>query len=461
MKTFSRLAAATVFALALAAAVRAQETDVPKIEVGAQFTSLSHRQPGFSGTENLPGFGGRLSYNLNDHVALEAEINFLPSKAFTSTAAGGRAHQGQFGVKAGRRFRRFGVFGKARPGFVSFRETAVFREEQLPGQSFPTVFFDFKRKTHLSLDVGGVLEIYPTRRVLVRFDVGDTIIRYGERNSFNSPIIIQAFDGQSLRLEQQGQQLQRLTRDPAETKHNLQFGAGISFRLFDPKRGADDDASAAPPSTKDDRDVPRYEVGVQFTSLTLDVPNDQFGFLGFVPVDPGTDTESGFGGRFTYNVTNHVGLEAEGNFYPRKNFPGQNYGGYPVQAQFGAKVGKRFRHFGIFAKARPGFLSFSEVHQLVGTEQFTFVINQQTGATRTFTHGIFDDRRKTYFTTDVGGVFELYPSRRLVTRFDFGDTIIRYGLRHNFGFDFTRDFTEVPPEIKHNFQFSAGIGFRF
>ena len=33
-----------------------------------------------------------------------------------------------------------------------------------------------------------------------------------------------------------------------------------------------------------------------------------------------------------------------------------------------------------------------------------------------------------YFSMDVGGVVEFYPSRRIVTRLDIGDTIIRYGI---------------------------------
>src|ERR687884_1320689 len=104
MNIFFRLTATAAFALAFAAVVAAQEHDAPKVEVGGQFTSLAHRQPFFSGTENLPGFGGRISFNLNDHVAAEAEINFLPAEASASTAAGGRALHMQPRLKAGRRF---------------------------------------------------------------------------------------------------------------------------------------------------------------------------------------------------------------------------------------------------------------------------------------------------------------------------------------------------------------------
>jgi hypothetical protein len=68
---------------------------------------------------------------------------------------------------------------------------------------------------------------------------------------------------------------------------------------------------------------------------------------------------------------------------------------------------------------------------------------------------------------DVGGVVEFYPSKRIVTRFDVGDTIIRYGDTTVTSIQGPIDgpFTLVPitigGETRHNFQFSAGVGFRF
>jgi hypothetical protein len=62
---------------------------------------------------------------------------------------------------------------------------------------------------------------------------------------------------------------------------------------------------------------------------------------------------------------------------------------------------------------------------------------------------------------DVGGVFELYPSRRLMTRFDFGDTIIHYSRRHEQTIFLSQNVREIAPETRDNFQFSAGLGFRF
>ena len=123
--------------------------------------------------------------------------------------------------------------------------------------------------------------------------------------------------------------------------------------------------------------------------------------------------------------------------------------------QFGAKVGKRWQKFGVFAKARPGFVTFSRVSTFVSTDTITLLGNQQ------FTIPVFADRRRTYFSSDVGGVAEFYPSRRVLSRFDFGDTIIRFGQRNAQTFLVTDPGFQIPAETRHNFQFIAGIGLRF
>ena len=202
-------------------------------------------------------------------------------------------------------------------------------------------------------------------------------------------------------------------------------------------------------------DAPRTEVGVQFTSATL-----------IEPVGSGSDTRPGFGGRVTYNLTGSVALESQVDFFPineRRSYDG----GRTVQALFGVKAGKRFERFGIYGKARPGFVRFSRA--VTGYERVpfppSFIAPEQ------FPGGEFPLPRfgaRTEFATDIGGVVEFYPSRRIVTRFDIGDTIIRYGAR-------TRAFQvyegtplrSVVREFRqdaittHNFQFSAGVGFRF
>jgi hypothetical protein len=167
------------------------------------------------------------------------------------------------------------------------------------------------------------------------------------------------------------------------------------------------------------------------------------------------NTEAGFGARLGYNFNEHVAVEAEGNFFPRKRFSDTTQGGYPVQFQAGAKVGRRFEKFGVFLKARPGFVGYTSVFELERIDTVDF-------GGEPFDFPTFSSHWKNYFSMDVGGVFEIYPTKRVLARFDFGDTIVRYGPRRDFGFS-AGQFVEfnLPSETKHNFQFTAGLGYRF
>lgn len=188
-------------------------------------------------------------------------------------------------------------------------------------------------------------------------------------------------------------------------------------------------------------ELQKFEIGGQFTSLTL-----------------GSDaTEPGLGVRLTYNVNKNLAFEAEGNLFPhdarQRSF---RNGGRATEALFGVKIGKRYQHFGIFAKARPGLISFTR-------GRFDLVPNND-GSTFPFD---FRTERLTHVAFDVGGVVEFYPSRRVFTRLDAGDTIILYGdttvntVNGPLGGPFVPAQITVPGEFRHNFQFSAGVGFRF
>ena len=201
--------------------------------------------------------------------------------------------------------------------------------------------------------------------------------------------------------------------------------------------------------------IPRFEIGGQFSLLSRNKPAPLFSSPTIVPDDFDHEIRAGFGGRFSYNLTDYLAVEAEGNFFPKT---GENDlsvpDGHIYQGQFGVKAGKRFSKVGIFAKFRPGFVGFSRVSQLTSTTTITFN-NQQ------FTVGDFRIGKESFFSTDVGGVFEVYLSRGIITRFDIGDTIIRYGTFRRQGFSVSQAILERPAETRHNLQFSAGIGLRF
>ncbi|HKY28776.1 MAG TPA: outer membrane beta-barrel protein [Pyrinomonadaceae bacterium] len=201
--------------------------------------------------------------------------------------------------------------------------------------------------------------------------------------------------------------------------------------------------------------IPRFEIGGQFSLISRNKPTPIFSSPTIVPDDFDHETRAGFGGRFSYNLTDYLAVEAEGNFFPKTGESDLSVpDGHIYQGQFGVKAGQRFSKVGIFAKVRPGFVGFSRVSQLTGTRTITF-LNQQ------FTVGDFRIGRESFFSTDIGGVFEVYLSRRIMTRFDIGDTIIRYGRFRREGISLSQAILERGAETRHNLQFSAGIGLRF
>lgn len=391
------------------ASVAVAQSKKDKIEIGVQTTSLTVFHPDIAFDETRGGIGGRVAYNFNRSIAAEAEINFFPQKQLIFTSDG-RTIQAQFGVKVGKRFEKFGVFGKVRPGFLSVDRVISF----VPGsQGFPPNNIKIERETFFTTDFGGVLELYPSRRMVVRFDAGDTVIRHPARFGqfdFGNPVV--------------------LIR-PAKYKNNFQFTAGVAFRLGDfPDKEHDATSGGTQARTK------RFEVGAQFTSLFVKPSNSQ-GSLFF----PRIHTEPGFGGRITFNLTESIAFEAEGNYFTREQFSFPE-GGKMYQGQFGGKIGKRFDRWGVFGKARPGFVGFSRVLQSPGGVQV----------------GLLTFVRKLYPSFDVGGVLEFYVSPRWMARFDVGDTIIRYS---EIRFPGAPPSFTVPSVTRHNLQVSSGIGFRF
>ena len=395
--------------LSTLASVAVAQNKKDKIEIGVQTTSLTLFHPDFPFDDTQGGIGGRVTYNFNRSIAAEAEINFFPEKLFILTADG-RAVQGQFGVKVGKRFEKFGVFGKVRPGFLTVDRVFSILPPQGSQGSFPSINFKIERETFFTLDVGGVLELYPSSRTVVRFEAGDTAIRHPAGVGQTVTPIFQPIR-------------------PEKFTHNFQFTAGVAFRLGDFPEPDVDTSSAAQEGTK------RFEGGAQFTSLFVQ-PSNPFGTV----TAPFEHTEPGFGARVTFNLTDSVAFEAEGNYFTRQQFAFLQ-GGHMFQGQFGGKVGKRFEKWGVFGKARPGFVGFSRVVEFPGI---------QLPAPLRF-------KRKLYPSVDVGGVVEFYISPRWMARFDVGDTIIRYSEIPIPGL--TQPF--APAATRHNLQVSSGIGFRF
>jgi hypothetical protein len=143
-----------------------------RFELGAQFSVL-HFKDFAERRYGDKGGGARFTFNVSRNIALEAEANlFLTSTTENIFRDLQQIKQALFGIKAGKRGEKIGLFGKARPGLIHYGKVSPPFCTTIVGTadcSFPTTNFAF--------DAGGVVELYPTRRTIVRFDGGDTIIR--------------------------------------------------------------------------------------------------------------------------------------------------------------------------------------------------------------------------------------------------------------------------------------------
>jgi len=113
--------------------------------------------------------GVRFHYNFLPNTAVDAEVNHAkenPSGDFGETSV-------LVGIRAGKRFSRFGVFAKARPGLMYFGGS-YFRQR-------------LDDRTHFIVDYGAVLEYYPRPSWFFRIDAGDLVIFYGDARLFNRP----------------------------------------------------------------------------------------------------------------------------------------------------------------------------------------------------------------------------------------------------------------------------------
>jgi hypothetical protein len=236
LKSFIVTAALVV---SCAGVARAQDEE-RKWEVGFQFSALSATNGEASitsvlpcinppcplvtttsgGRQTEPGVGARVGYSFNRYLAVEGEVNFFPRERELRDLEfnGGRKLQGLFGVKVGRRYERVGLFAKARPGFVHFAEGDL---KPRPNVGCIAVFppplscFEPESRTDFAFDVGGVLELYPSSRTVVRLDAGDTILRTA---AHRVPLGVATFGGRSVAA-------------PAATTHNFQGSVGFGFRF--------------------------------------------------------------------------------------------------------------------------------------------------------------------------------------------------------------------------------------
>jgi hypothetical protein len=175
-----------------------------RFELGGQITSATSSQ--FDETDI--GLGGRFSWNPVALLGLESEVNFYPSD-FPDRGPFSRGRvEGLFGATVGPRVGPLRPFAKVRSGFLNVERASrpfacilIFPPPlscQLGGG-----------RTLLEFDLGGGLELFPTRGAFARVEIGDGILKYP------GPVL----------------DSKRVVRSDSFFSHNFRFAAGAGLRF--------------------------------------------------------------------------------------------------------------------------------------------------------------------------------------------------------------------------------------
>jgi len=149
--------------------------------------------------------------------------------------------------------------------------------------------------------------------------------------------------------------------------------------------------------------------------------------------DPG-QARSGVGGWFAYQFVRAVALDANVSVFPSEN----GTGGRVSQALIGASLGWRGERIGVFGKVRPGWVHFSDRFIAPGVICIAIFPTPESCLVDA-----------TNLAIDVGGVFNVYPTRSTVLRVDVGDTALRLGSHR------------PSAEWTQHLQVNVGAGWRF
>jgi len=177
------------------------ETTVPdrvpakqKWDTGVTFALQPRIQPDFEYLSAYPSWGLWASRNFGNHFSWDSTLLHSPRNPGgiedVDFQAGGRAVEFLSGVKFGFRDGHFGYFAKVRPGIITFGEAD---RQTNPGPCFGigrhvlpcrlrTLKFDRGMFTDFVLDTGGIVEAYPTRHTILRFEAGNATIFYLPKN---------------------------------------------------------------------------------------------------------------------------------------------------------------------------------------------------------------------------------------------------------------------------------------
>ncbi len=370
-------------------------------EVGVGISSISNTPitasaDGFiSSYHQYVGPLARYTWNLSPSLALEGETSFhFGNRNIYSFENNDGDLLLVGGVKAGWRGKRFGVFEEFKPGVTWYHNGNEV-------ESYPVI--KSAGIGYFTLQQGAVLEYYPTRRMIWRLDAGQTLVGQFDHNIIQNSTI-------------------RVFAAGAVPDH-LTLSLSASYRLGElrdenerePRKGAVDLGML-------------FALHIREHLLNQDLRPDR-----------------GLGGWLSVLVSKNLSLDAAGFRLPQDDHTYYAQDGGPATEIFGGlKAGIRRDRVGIFAKARPGLVRFDHaLKELAEPAPGSYVVYGRPIGNPAL---------------DVGGVFEVYPSKHTLLRADAGNVLIHYR-----GETVIAPLGNVTylPVTKSSMLFTFGAGWRF
>ncbi|MGA2849516.1 MAG: hypothetical protein ABSE46_11000 [Terracidiphilus sp.] len=357
-------------------------------------------QPGHTPTFSIPAPSVTYTYNLSPSLALEGTVSPTSAFRYANDYGSGRETLAMGGVKTGWRGQKLGFFGEIQAGVGSFSCSSFYYS--------PAPYSNCQRVTNFALEYGGVAEYKLTKRWSLRADAGHLMMPEFDR------IIARDSNG----FPEYSQM--------AEWLQHLDARIGIT-RSFGELREA-----------KPER-VPKqstWDLGAAFSLQPRSLPDWSF-----------MDAYPSWGLWGSWNFSKHVSWDTSLMHTGRNSgleFIDLQAGGRAFEALTGAKVGIRRDHMGYFAKVRGGTITFGKTErQAAFLPSGAFVSD----------FGMF-----TNLVLDVGGVYEVYPSRHTILRADAGSATIFYQPKNIIQQGQT---IAIPGQTHTGMLMSFGAGFRF
>jgi hypothetical protein len=353
---------------------------------------------------------GRYTWNLSPSLAIEGSVAYLPGSQPGGATDSGHELLALGGVKAGWRGRRFGIYGKAEPGISSWTPGLVVYEGTR--QSYRVVD---ERRTDFTLDLGGVVEVYPAPRTIVRFDAGETLIAEYDQVTLR--------EGNPATFE-----LEEIV--PGHIAQHFSAAVTVARRFGGLREEREREPARSP-----------LDMGVLFSlDQRVHTSDDQI-----LP-------NRGGGAWMSWNFSKYVALDTTAFYSPqddRFDFPQD--GGRDLMAVWGIKAGIRRDRLGYFATVRPGMMQFSRTN------------DYQNLYTRPV---VFLSAKTTDFVSDVGGVVEYYAAKHFLLRADVGNGFVHYhgaDLRYTISSKptLTPKDAYYPPFQRESIVTLFGVGWRF